>query len=953
MRRAALVLASALIAAGLPLARPAAAAACGATAVPTTTVYLPNITKTLGGAAGWVTPFIVQNVGAAATTLEVSFYRFSDGGLVTCRSVPGLLPGTSFADVPNNDTDLPGDSQFSVVVRSFGSQIVSVVNEHQGSGERAEALSYVGLAQGATRVALPYVAKSVGGWLTTFVIQGLGTADANVAASFSNADGTRTATLARRIAPGRSAVVDPTVEATLVAGTEYSVLLTSDQPIAAIVNAHNDAPTVAKPMGFSYNGIAATGTDPAYLPYVARNADGIARTTRVLVQNAGTADATPTLAFRSSAGVQSTIVAPAAIKPGRSWSFDPRFKADGVTACPAAASTGCVGEGEHSLVVTGGTLGVLGTALSPATAMGMAAGRPATSRMYLPNITRTLGGGSGWTTPIVLGSAGATSATLRWYRFADGQLAVTQYLPSLVSGGSVKVDPRSVSGLADDTQYAVVADFTGQATALVLELNSLGGDAAMSYEGFAASGAPSAAPVPTSMTMSPATATVSIGSTQQLTATVKDQSGNAYVGVPVTWSLSAGSAGSISASGLFSAGTTAGSATVVATFGTLTATAAVTVVQTTVTTGGFTFNIRTTATADVYVERTISSADAQTVATIADADVAGVQSTYARAFTQRPPIYVFPTTAAYTTGLETVLGVPASEAAISGAQTSGTFRWRNRSGVLTTTLALNWEKVSAQQPKTTLRHELAHMMIVQIAKPATQDSIPAWINEGSARLEEFTIAGTAHWRNENRYSAASMVAVRNSFAFSDLISQDTWNARTGDPGIHQYYQASQMAQLVRDDVGTAGVTRILELMGQGQTFDAAFAAVVGRTAATWSATMAARLQAISATYPGLATAPDVPGGSGLSYTLYGFQPSSTVTFDVRGQTSEVQNTVKTRTVNAYGVGSGYLGSSWPADTYALTATGLTPPSSTAPGTTVTVRVTAVKAASVADLSVLP
>ncbi|HVR89170.1 MAG TPA: carboxypeptidase-like regulatory domain-containing protein, partial [Candidatus Limnocylindria bacterium] len=49
------------------------------TATPSTTVYLPNVTKTLGGPTGFQTPFIVQNTGSASTNLEVSFYRFSNG----------------------------------------------------------------------------------------------------------------------------------------------------------------------------------------------------------------------------------------------------------------------------------------------------------------------------------------------------------------------------------------------------------------------------------------------------------------------------------------------------------------------------------------------------------------------------------------------------------------------------------------------------------------------------------------------------------------------------------------------------------------------------------------------------------------------------------------------------------------------------------------------------------
>ena len=56
---------------------------CGTPGLLTTTVYLPNITKTLGGPAGWVTPFYIQNAGALQTTVETSFFRFSDAA--ECR----------------------------------------------------------------------------------------------------------------------------------------------------------------------------------------------------------------------------------------------------------------------------------------------------------------------------------------------------------------------------------------------------------------------------------------------------------------------------------------------------------------------------------------------------------------------------------------------------------------------------------------------------------------------------------------------------------------------------------------------------------------------------------------------------------------------------------------------------------------------------------------------------
>src|SRR5439155_298467 len=113
---------------------PGAVFTSASTGTPTRTIYLPNITKTLGGPSGWVTPFIVQNIGVAPTDLDVSFYRFGDGALMACRRVVALQPFRSFADYPNADIDLPGNTQFSVVVRSFGADVIAVVNEHQGAG---------------------------------------------------------------------------------------------------------------------------------------------------------------------------------------------------------------------------------------------------------------------------------------------------------------------------------------------------------------------------------------------------------------------------------------------------------------------------------------------------------------------------------------------------------------------------------------------------------------------------------------------------------------------------------------------------------------------------------------------------------------------------------------------------------------------------------------------------
>lgn len=457
---------------------------------PTDTVYLPNITKTLGGPNGYDTPFIAQNVGTASTQLEVSYFRFSDGCLVTRRTVNGLAAGTSFADIPNNDADLPNDTQFSVVIRSFGASIVSVVNEIQGSGPSFQGLSYTGSNVGTTKVYLPNVTRRFYGYDVPFIVQNLGTTTASALVRFVSFDGTLRYDRAVLIDPSRSAVIDPNYEPGYTGAvgsglrdqTQYAVTVTSDQPIAVVVNAYNDT---GNPVAYSHNGLS-QGAATLYGPYAAKGADGVNRFSPIVVQNVGASAVAPTLAFTPlGGGAVQTFIGPT-VQPGSSWAFDPRFTLGTTTLCTAPSAT-CLGAGSYSVVISasGGQIAAVILPVSDATAMAYTAAPTVTARQYLPNVTRTLGGPSGYTTPIVLQSAGASSAILRWYRFSDGSL-VTTTTHSLPTGGAVTIDPRSVAGLSDDTQYAVVADGTGgPITSIVEELAFTGGDAAMIYEGFA------------------------------------------------------------------------------------------------------------------------------------------------------------------------------------------------------------------------------------------------------------------------------------------------------------------------------------------------------------------------------------------------------------------------------------------------------------------------------------
>src|SRR5512132_27909 len=466
-------------------------ATCARPEQPNTTVYLPNITKTLGGPSGWYTPFIVQNTNRfTITSLQVDFYSFSSGVLVALRDICALKPGQSFADVPNNDADLSGDAQFAVVVRSYMTDIVAVVNEHQGSGGGAEAGSYVGASSGATKVSLPNIVRRFYGFVTPIIIQNVGTAGTTATASFISFDGTRTASITRQIEPGRSQFIDPNSEPGLFDATPYSLTVTASQPISVIVTTHLDAPSVAAPVMYSANGIVG-GADTIYGPYAVKNVAGVGQgLSTIVVQNTGTATVTPSITFTPLGGSGTTAFSGPSVAAGAAWVFDPRFINGNTTQplCGAAATAGCLANGEYSFVASGGTGGSIAAVVNvigDTTAAGYSARIQPATRLFLPNVTRRLGGADGWSTPLVLQSITATSLKLSWYRFADGALAASQDIP-ITPKQSVRIDPRDVLGLVNETQYAVVVDAVGgTATGIVVELNFQGGDGAMIYEGFA------------------------------------------------------------------------------------------------------------------------------------------------------------------------------------------------------------------------------------------------------------------------------------------------------------------------------------------------------------------------------------------------------------------------------------------------------------------------------------
>src|SRR5205823_6206869 len=115
-----------------------------------------------------------------------------------------------------------------------------------------------------------------------------------------------------------------------------------------------------------------------------------------------------------------------------------------------------------------------------------------------------------------------------------------------------------------------------------------------------------------------------------------------------------------------------------------------------------------------------------------------------------------------------------------------------------------------RRPVAAIRHELTHLLTLDACSPRC-DLVPAWLNEGQARLAEALVPG-GDWRLERvSYEAASMAATGTLIPLNTLVSQLSWNALTDWAGYFKYQESARAVDLLREDVGdTAPIARVCE-----------------------------------------------------------------------------------------------------------------------------------------------
>ena len=313
--------------------------------------------------------------------------------------------------------------------------------------------------------------------------------------------------------------------------------------------------------------------------------------------------------------------------------------------------------------------------------------------------------------------------------------------------------------------------------------------------------------------------------------------------------------------------------------------------------------------ARIDIDAAVSERDALSIAAQVADDLAAVQEEFQWTLRGTARIDVYATNGAYAAGLRDVFGYGQATADYLAENSVAFFEPSLRR------IALSWEAVRDRRPIAALRHELTHFATLEACAPRC-DLVPAWFNEGEARLSEALIAG-ADWRLMRvRYEAASMVATNTLLPLTSLWTQAAWNAYGDWEGYYKYQEAARATELIREDVGERAIARIYARMRFGDDLPTAYQRLSGKSWASFVDALPSRLAADIA--PGPAITQVTPGadGTGASFLLYGFPSEAKVSLSIRARYADERSEIGVSPQGAY---FGSLDASYPPGTYTITA----------------------------------
>ncbi len=486
-------------------------------------------------------------------------------------------------------------------------------------------------------------------------------------------------------------------------------------------------------------------------------------------------------------------------------------------------------------------------------------------------------------------------------------LEVTPDFVSLSPGASSALRIRSVD--ARGHVVTPVITWTSEAGAIDASGNLVAPTKAGSFRvaattdnGLVAHGNVSVEPGPATRVDLTTPGTIKPSETATLEATVLDRYGNTVIGAKVAWSVSP-SANVTFAEGQFRTRTT-GTYTVEARSEGAVGTTNVIVScpQThSAPYRGNTFSVVCGSVGDIWLGGSMSSADTQTILATIDRDVNALEKELATQVRGRFNIFVYTTSKTFDAALATIF--PGASGDVTGVF------------VPPDAIVVDWQSANAERPETTVRHELTHLLVESAAGRLGGRELPAWFNEGLATIEQYGVPGSEWQATSDRYCAASAAATGTMPSLASMTANRDFQALQGRLG---YFVGAQAVQFMKDDIGIDGLRKILTDLALGHFWDAAYLSASGKTWESFREDFARRVRDLAPRYPGVAFAPDTPGGPGVAYVVYGYAAGSNVRVNITGGNFLGNSTHATDAAGCY---YGYLGSTWPPGTYSLTATG--------------------------------
>ena len=313
------------------------------------------------------------------------------------------------------------------------------------------------------------------------------------------------------------------------------------------------------------------------------------------------------------------------------------------------------------------------------------------------------------------------------------------------------------------------------------------------------------------------------------------------------------------------------------------------------------------------IDAGISREDMAAIVTQVGADVAWVQNEFHWTLRRAVPVDVYADRDRYAAGLASVFGYSAATADFVADNSVAFFE------PSLVRIAVSWDAIRDRRPIAAIRHELTHVVTLEACAPRC-DLVPAWLNEGEARLAEALVPG-ADWRMLRvRYEAASMAATGTLLPLDRLATQGQWNALTDWEGYYKYQQAARAVELMRADIGGDAIARLYARIRAGDDVATAYARLAGRPFASFVTELPERMLA-DAPAPGMVTIWPGPDGHGSAILLYGLPPGARATLQWPGRSGDVAEDLL---VSPQGASFLSLDASYPPGTYTVRVTGPLP-----------------------------